>query len=164
MQWIALTTEEKFASLLEQSKINPVLIFKHSTRCSVSAMAKRSFEQAWPTSANAEVYLLDLIAYRSVSNLWFDKTQYTDSEKYCDEKMQQHESEKKKIIIFVAFDNVVQHQTEKQENTADECLNGSPEDFAQTWFFQYAGIGVGEKIDDLLIFDKHEFVDSLFKL
>ncbi len=25
-------------------------------------------------------------------------------------------------------------------------------------------IGVGEKIDDLLIFDKHEFVDSLFKL
>ena len=25
-------------------------------------------------------------------------------------------------------------------------------------------IGVGEKIDDLIIFDKHEFVDSLFKL
>ena len=25
-------------------------------------------------------------------------------------------------------------------------------------------IGVGEKIGDLLIFDKHEFVDSLFKL
>ena len=25
-------------------------------------------------------------------------------------------------------------------------------------------IGIGEKIDDLLIFDKHEFVDSLFKL
>lgn len=25
-------------------------------------------------------------------------------------------------------------------------------------------IGVGEKVDDLLIFDKHEFVDSLFKL
>jgi len=24
-------------------------------------------------------------------------------------------------------------------------------------------IGVGEKIDDLIIFDKHEFVDSLFK-
>jgi fused signal recognition particle receptor len=25
-------------------------------------------------------------------------------------------------------------------------------------------IGVGEKIDDLLVFDKHEFVDSLFNL
>jgi fused signal recognition particle receptor len=25
-------------------------------------------------------------------------------------------------------------------------------------------IGVGEKLSDLLIFDKHEFVDSLFKL
>ena len=25
-------------------------------------------------------------------------------------------------------------------------------------------IGVGEKIDDLLLFDKHEFVDSLFSL
>jgi fused signal recognition particle receptor len=25
-------------------------------------------------------------------------------------------------------------------------------------------IGVGEKLDDLLVFDKHEFVDSLFSL
>ena len=25
-------------------------------------------------------------------------------------------------------------------------------------------IGVGEKMEDLLIFDKHEFVDSLFNL
>ena len=60
--------------------------------------------------------------------------------------MQQQKSEKQKVIIFIAFDDVVEHQTEKQENTADECLNGSPEDFAQTWFFQYADVGVGEKI------------------
>ncbi len=73
MQWLALSSEEKFASLLEQSKINPVLIFKHSTRCSVSAMAKRSFELAWPTSSSTEVYLLDLISFRSVSNLIADK-------------------------------------------------------------------------------------------
>jgi bacillithiol system protein YtxJ len=32
-------------------------------------MAKRTFEMTWPSSANAEVYLLDLITYRSVSNL-----------------------------------------------------------------------------------------------
>jgi fused signal recognition particle receptor len=25
-------------------------------------------------------------------------------------------------------------------------------------------IGVGEKMEDLLVFDKHEFVDSLFSL
>ncbi|RYG34104.1 MAG: signal recognition particle-docking protein FtsY, partial [Chitinophagaceae bacterium] len=25
-------------------------------------------------------------------------------------------------------------------------------------------IGVGEKVDDLLVFNKHEFVDSLFNL
>lgn len=73
MQWLALSSEEKFASLLEQSKINPVLIFKHSTRCSVSAMAKRSFELAWTSPANVEVYLLDLIAYRSVSNMIAEK-------------------------------------------------------------------------------------------
>jgi bacillithiol system protein YtxJ len=73
MQWTALTSEEKFASLLEQSNIKPILIFKHSTRCSISAMAKRAFEFAWPSTTNTEVYFLDLIAYRSVSNLIAEK-------------------------------------------------------------------------------------------
>lgn len=44
------------------------VIFKHSTRCSISLMAKRTFERDWdviPQSVN--FYFLDLISHRDVS-------------------------------------------------------------------------------------------------
>ena len=44
------------------------LIFKHSTRCSISMMAKRSFERDWdgiPT--DVDCYFLDLISHRDIS-------------------------------------------------------------------------------------------------
>lgn len=69
MTWEPLTSEEQFIAILDQSVSQPVIIFKHSTRCSISAMAKRSFEFGWPLEVNIPVYLLDLITYRSVSNL-----------------------------------------------------------------------------------------------
>ncbi len=44
------------------------LIFKHSTRCTVSAMAKRAFERDWDTiPAQVNFYFLDLISHRNVS-------------------------------------------------------------------------------------------------
>lgn len=45
------------------------LIFKHSTRCSISMMAKRRFELDWdklPT--DIPLYFLDLIKHRDLSN------------------------------------------------------------------------------------------------
>jgi len=44
------------------------LIFKHSTRCSVSSMAKRSFERDWDViSTDVNLYFLDLISHRDIS-------------------------------------------------------------------------------------------------
>ena len=44
------------------------LIFKHSTRCSISMMAKRRFELDWEDlPADMPLYFLDLITYRDLS-------------------------------------------------------------------------------------------------
>jgi len=67
MNWLPITSETELSEVFESSKSLPVIIFKHSTRCSISAMAKRSFESNW-NHENAQVYLLDLIAHRSLSN------------------------------------------------------------------------------------------------
>ncbi|ERJ58432.1 hypothetical protein M472_06605 [Sphingobacterium paucimobilis HER1398] len=45
------------------------ILFKHSTRCPVSAMAKRNLEQDKNLIPEGTViYYLDLIAYREISN------------------------------------------------------------------------------------------------
>lgn len=65
MKWETLSTEQQFLSLLEQ---NPLFaVFKHSTRCPVSAMAKNRVEHNWDLSL--PIYYLDLIQYRPISNL-----------------------------------------------------------------------------------------------
>ena len=44
------------------------LIFKHSTRCSISLMAKKSFEADWEIIPNnVNFYFLDLIKHRDIS-------------------------------------------------------------------------------------------------
>ena len=44
-----------------------MVIFKHSTRCSISSMAKNRLERV-PAPDHIRFYYLDLIRYRSVSN------------------------------------------------------------------------------------------------
>ncbi|RZK41314.1 MAG: bacillithiol system redox-active protein YtxJ [Pedobacter sp.] len=66
-QWINITTPEQLSVIKQAQSYN--LIFKHSTRCSISSMAKRSFEQEWdilPEDIN--LYFLDLISYRQISS------------------------------------------------------------------------------------------------
>jgi len=67
MNWIALTTEEQLSEIKELSNERPVVIFKHSTRCSISSMAKGRLDRETPP-ADVPFYYLDLIKYRSVSN------------------------------------------------------------------------------------------------
>lgn len=44
------------------------LIFKHSTRCSISMMAKKRFELDWEDlPEDMPLYFLDLISYRDLS-------------------------------------------------------------------------------------------------
>jgi bacillithiol system protein YtxJ len=53
--------------LITRSQNRPQVIFKHSTRCSVSAVALQRLQKvAQPT--DIDFYFLDLLAFRDVSN------------------------------------------------------------------------------------------------
>jgi bacillithiol system protein YtxJ len=69
MNWKSLSRIEEVEDIAAQSAHKYCLIFKHSTRCSISALAKMRIESAWSFPLDkVEPYLLDLIAYRPVSN------------------------------------------------------------------------------------------------
>ncbi|HEX4876457.1 MAG TPA: bacillithiol system redox-active protein YtxJ [Chitinophagaceae bacterium] len=67
MQWLQLESEEQLASLLEKSIKRPQVIFKHSTRCSVSSVIKNRLEKS-AIPGHIDFHYLDLIRYRSLSN------------------------------------------------------------------------------------------------
>jgi bacillithiol system protein YtxJ len=67
MNWIELTSEEQLNQLIQQSSSTPQLIFKHSTRCSISIMAKSRLDREASVSG-VDFYYLDLLQHRSVSN------------------------------------------------------------------------------------------------
>ncbi len=69
MNWISLESIDQVKQIVERSKEKPCVIFKHSTRCSISSMAKFRLEGDWDLSEDiVEAYFLDLIAHRDVSN------------------------------------------------------------------------------------------------
>ena len=66
MNWIALESAEQLNSIKQYQGYS--LIFKHSTRCSISMMAKRRFELDWEDlPEDMPLYFLDLIKYRELS-------------------------------------------------------------------------------------------------
>lgn len=70
MNWTALTDISQLATIKEKSHDHPIILFKHSTRCSISSMALSRLERGWDDTAlpKVEAYFLDLIAYRDLSN------------------------------------------------------------------------------------------------
>ena len=70
MNWSQLTRSDQIREILEESKQKPVVIFKHSTTCPISATAKNRLERQWNESSLTEVkpYYLDLLSYRPISN------------------------------------------------------------------------------------------------
>ena len=66
MNWETLTEEAQLENIIEESNRQPVVIFKHSTRCSISSMAKNRLERDTPPE-KIKFYYLDLLRYRSVS-------------------------------------------------------------------------------------------------
>lgn len=64
--WVKLTSSEQLHELLKSSETKPVLLFKHSTRCSISSMALNRFENNMDPEKATCVYL-DLLAYRPIS-------------------------------------------------------------------------------------------------
>ncbi len=67
MNWIPLKSEDEIFEIIGKSEAKPQVIFKHSTRCSISSMAKSRLERS-PFPDNADFYYLDLIAHRNISN------------------------------------------------------------------------------------------------
>lgn len=68
--WKTIESDEALMSLIEVTNEKPVLFFKHSTRCSISTMAKHRFEQEWDNNnSSVELCFIDLLRFRSVSNL-----------------------------------------------------------------------------------------------
>ncbi|RZM28254.1 MAG: bacillithiol system redox-active protein YtxJ [Pedobacter sp.] len=66
MQWKNITDISQINDIKSQKGYS--LIFKHSTRCSVSMMAKRRFEMDWEViPENTSLYFLDLISFRPIS-------------------------------------------------------------------------------------------------
>ena len=67
MNWKLLTTAEELEEIKTRPTETPQLIFKHSTRCPISSMAKNRLDRA-AAPDNVDFYLLDLLKYRPVSS------------------------------------------------------------------------------------------------
>jgi bacillithiol system protein YtxJ len=70
MNWKKIDKLEILNELKEHSQQQKVLIFKHSTRCAISAMALARLERAWRPEEMTQIqpYFLDLLSYRTLSN------------------------------------------------------------------------------------------------
>lgn len=69
LNWNALTDLKQLDSIVEESAEKPVVIFKHSTRCSISRMALKNFEREYNLEeSEATPYFLDLLQHRDISN------------------------------------------------------------------------------------------------
>ncbi len=66
--WIPLETLGQLNEITTLSFEKPVLLFKHSTRCSISRMALKEFENDFNLSSKVTPYFLDLLEHRDISN------------------------------------------------------------------------------------------------
>jgi len=70
LPWVEITSTNQLNDLLHNVGQKPILLFKHSARCSISAMALNGFERNWSTGKElCDIYFIDLLKYRDVSNL-----------------------------------------------------------------------------------------------
>lgn len=70
MDWKRLESLEQLAQIKQESQEKPVLIFKHSSRCSISSIAWDRLKRNWKSEDSERIspYFLDLISYREISN------------------------------------------------------------------------------------------------
>ena len=69
INWLHLINIDQIKQIRSLSKSETVLIFKHSTRCGISKMVIKRFENMFDESmSNVKVYYLDLLNYRDVSD------------------------------------------------------------------------------------------------
>jgi len=73
LSWNHINSAEDLNVAISNSNEKTVLLFKHSTRCSISIMAKSRLEDKWVNDIKIQPYYLDLIAFRDVSNQIADR-------------------------------------------------------------------------------------------
>jgi bacillithiol system protein YtxJ len=67
--WLALKSFEQLKEAEKLSWQQPVVLFKHSTRCSISHFVHRQLASEWNFEAeHIPFYYLDLISHRDLSN------------------------------------------------------------------------------------------------
>lgn len=67
MNWNSITELVQLEDIQDNSYKRTIVIFKHSTRCSISSMVLNRLERSAQPS-DIDFYLLDLIAHRDISN------------------------------------------------------------------------------------------------
>lgn len=68
VNWIPLQLMGQLDEIIALSNEKPVLIFKHSTRCSISRFALKQFENEFNLQDQIATYFLDLLEFRAISN------------------------------------------------------------------------------------------------
>lgn len=70
MNWFELTAVSQLEAIKAESHQQPVIIFKHSTRCSISRAVLDRVERNWNQAELTTIkpYFLDLLEYRPISN------------------------------------------------------------------------------------------------
>ncbi|WP_461099691.1 bacillithiol system redox-active protein YtxJ [Spirosoma luteolum] len=68
MNWTKLVSDTQLDEIKAESAKQPILIFKHSTTCSISAMALSRMERNWSDQLGVKPYYLDLLANRPISS------------------------------------------------------------------------------------------------
>ncbi len=70
LNWVSLVEVSQLDVAEMESEHQVVAILKHSTRCGISRMVLRQFENSYdlPEDAAVRLYFLDLLSYREISN------------------------------------------------------------------------------------------------
>ena len=65
MNWSRIDSEETLSKMINKSLDAPQVLFKHSSRCSISSLALSKMQNGLK---NIDLYILDIIAHRDISN------------------------------------------------------------------------------------------------
>jgi len=68
LPWQPLNDVSQLNKIEERSKTKTQVVFKHSTRCGISSMVMNQFVSMYDVDANLDLYYLDLLNHRDVSN------------------------------------------------------------------------------------------------
>src|SRR2546421_341325 len=94
---------QDFEQLLERSKTNPVLIFKHSTQCSISAQAYEEFQRFAGKANELTCGIVLVIEFRDISYA------------IASELGMEHESFENEPIAQLMNDNFVNIKVDREE-------------------------------------------------